>query len=262
MTASTTPRTLAAENVGRRFGGKAGTVALDGVSVEVRVGETLALVGESGSGKSTLGRLLAGLDRPDAGRVLWGDRDVLGMSRRERLAFRRCVQIVFQDPYASLNPRMTVASTLAEVLTVHGLAGRQDVPRRVEMLLARVGLERESAKRYPHEFSGGQRQRIGIARALAVEPSIIIADEPVSALDVSVQAKILALLEELKSDLGLGYLFISHDLAVVRRVADRVAVMHRGRIIEHGPAAAVYGAPAEPHTRELLAAVPALPKAT
>jgi ABC-type glutathione transport system ATPase component len=261
MTA-TTPGTLSAESVSRRFGGRAGTVALDGISVKVRVGETLALVGESGSGKSTLGRILAGLDRPDRGHVLWGDRDISSMSGHERASFRRGVQIVFQDPYASLNPRMTVASMLAEVLTVHGLAEGHEVPRRVGMLLDRVGLDVDSAARYPHEFSGGQRQRIGIARALAVEPTIIIADEPVSALDVSVQAKILALLEELRSDLGLGYLFISHDLAVVRRVADRVAVMHRGRIIEEGLAATVYGAPAEAHTRELLAAVPALPKST
>ena len=269
MSGSPAPVTLTAHDVSRRFaargrrrGAPAGTLAVDGVSIEVVPGETLALVGESGSGKSTLGRMLAGLERPDTGSVRWGGRDLADMSRAERLAFHRSVQIVFQDPYASLNPRLSVGAALAEVLAVHHLVGPAGPRARVAELLERVGLDSGSGSRFPHEFSGGQRQRIGIARALAVEPSIIIADEPVSALDVSVQAKILALLDRLRVDLGLGYLFISHDLAVVRRVADRVAVMRGGRVIEQGPAPVVYEDPAEPYTRMLLEAVPTLPKAT
>ncbi|MDH3732151.1 MAG: ATP-binding cassette domain-containing protein [Gemmatimonadota bacterium] len=253
---------LRAEGVTRRFGGAKGTLAVDAVSIEVRPGETLALVGESGSGKTTLGRLLVGLEAPDAGAVTYGETALARMTRSDLVAFRREVQIVFQDPYASLNPRLTVRSTLAEVLSVHRIAHGFDAEDRIAGLLERVGLDPASADRYPHEFSGGQRQRIGVARALAVEPSIIIADEPVSALDVSVQAKILALLIDLQADLGLGYLFISHDLAVVRRVADRVAVMRAGRLVETGAADAVYDTPSDDYTQALLAAVPTLPTAT
>jgi len=247
---------LAAVDVGRAF---RGVVAVDGVSLEVRPGRTLALVGESGCGKTTLGRLLVGLDRPDTGVVRYGDRPLSGMSRPEMRAFRRAVQIVFQDPYGSLNPRLTAGAALREVLEVHGIARGPSARSAVAELLERVGLDAGAAARYPHEFSGGQRQRLGIARALAVGPRILVADEPVSALDVSVQARILGLLGDLRRDLGLGFLFISHDLAVVRQVADEVAVMRRGRIVEAGPIDRVYGSPADPYTSDLLNAVPTLP---
>jgi ABC-type glutathione transport system ATPase component len=250
---------LAAVEVVKRF---AGVVAVDGVSLDVGPGETVALVGESGSGKSTLGRLLVGLLRPDAGRVQYGERVLAEMSRAELVGFRRDVQIIFQDPYASLNPRLTVGSMLREVLTVHELAEGAGADARVSMLLDRVGLDPAAVRRYPHEFSGGQRQRLCIARALAVEPRIIVADEPVSALDVSVQAKVLGLLKVLQRELDLGYLFISHDLAVVRRLADRVAVMRDGRIVEAGPVATVYSTPVHDYTKALLAAVPRVPLAT
>ena len=253
---------LEARAVSRRFGGRHGVLAVDQVSLRLCPGETLALVGESGSGKTTVGRLLVGLESPDDGSVTYGDRPLPDMTRAERADFRRSVQIVFQDPYASLNPRLTVGSALREVLAVHRIAIGRDADRRVAELLERVGLDPGSAERHPHEFSGGQRQRIGIARALAVDPELIIADEPVSALDVSVQARILTLLVELQEDLGLGYLFISHDLAVVRRVADRVAVMRGGRILESGPSDVVYDTPSQDYTKALLAAVPTLPKAT
>ena len=250
---------LSAVDVTKRFGD---LVAVDRVSLDVRPGETVALVGESGSGKSTLGRLLVGLLRPDAGLVRYGERVLAEMSRGALTEFRRDVQIIFQDPYASLNPRITVGSMLREVFKVHELAEGNAAVMRAAALLDRVGLDPSAARRYPHEFSGGQRQRLGIARALAVEPRIIVADEPVSALDVSVQAKILGLLTDLQSEFGLGYLFISHDLAVVRKLADRVAVMRDGHVVEAGSAAAVYSAPANDYTRALLAAVPTLPRAT
>jgi len=263
------PAPLAAEGVTRRFRGRRArrsaaddVVAVDGVSIELRRGETLALVGESGSGKSTLGRLLVGLERPDAGRVRFEGRALDELDRDGRRRFRRRVQMVFQDPYASLNPRITVGGALREALHVHGLARGREAEERVAALLERVGLEADAARRYPHAFSGGQRQRIGIARALAVEPAILIADEPVSALDVSVQAKILDLLLRLQRDLGLGYLFISHDLAVVRVVADRVAVMREGRVVESGPADDLYRNPREGYTKALFAAVPRLPQPT
>lgn len=261
MTGDRGPPPIEARDVSRRFAGRGrgdgSVLAVDRVSLEVRAGKTLGLVGESGSGKSTLGRLLVGLERPTAGEVWFEGRSLVDLDRKARVRFRRTVQIVFQDPYASLNPRLTVGSAIGEVLAVHGLAraGGEAVSRTAE-LLERVGLDADVARRYPHEFSGGQRQRIGIARALAVEPSVLIADEPVSALDVSVQAKILGLLLELQRDLGLGYLFISHDLAVVRAIAHRVAVMHRGRIVEHGSVAQVYDRPAHNYTRELIAAIP------
>ncbi len=251
---------IEARGVSRRFaarGAAGGSVlAVDQVSLEVRPGETLGLVGESGCGKSTLGRLLVGLDRPTSGEVWFDGHSLTDLDRETRARLRRTVQIVFQDPYASLNPRLTVGGAIGEVLAVHGLARGEAAVQRTARLLDRVGLDPNVARRYPHEFSGGQRQRIGIARALAVEPSVLIADEPVSALDVSVQAKILGLLLELQRDLGLGYLFISHDLAVVRAIADRVAVMHRGRIVERGSVTRVYDRPAHHYTRSLLAAVP------
>ncbi len=237
--------------------------AVADVSIAVDRGETLALVGESGCGKSTTARLLLRLEEPDEGRVLFDGRDLGAMSDDDLRAFRRRVQPIFQDPFGSLNPRMTVGEALREALAVHGLAAGEEGRRRAGELLSTVGLEPSDAARHPHEFSGGQRQRIGIARALAVEPEILIADEPVSALDVSVQAQILNLLAELRGRLGLAMLFIAHDLAVVRQVADRVAVMYLGRIVETGPTEALFEDPVHPYTRALLAAVPrARPGAT
>ncbi len=230
--------------------------AVDGVSLEVRAGETLGLVGESGSGKSTLARLLLLLEPPTRGSVRFRGEEVVGRDGSARRRFRREVQIIFQDPFASLNPRLTVGNAIREVLRVHGLARGARAERRVAELLELVGLEPSAARRYPHEFSGGQRQRIGVARALSVEPRIIVADEPVSALDVSVQAQVLNLLLDLQDRLGLAYLFISHDLAVVRQVSDRIAVMRAGRIVEEGLAPEVFARPSEAYTRELLAAVP------
>ena len=205
---------------------------------------------------------MIGLERPDGGEVRYAGAPIHRLDGPGRRTYRREVQIIFQDPYASLNPRLTVGSAIREVLAVHGLAKGSTAGARVSALLERVGLDEDAARRYPHEFSGGQRQRIGIARALAVEPRILVADEPVSALDVSVQARILGLMGDLRRDMGLGILFISHDLAVVRRVADRVTVMRAGRVVEEGPSKRVYTDPADPYTKALLAAVPALPRAT
>ena len=235
--------------------GRAVTAVAD-VSLSLRAGETLALVGESGCGKSTTARLLLRLEEADAGRVLFRGRPLDGMSTRELRDYRRRVQPVFQDPFGSLNPRLTVGDTLREALSVHDIARGEEGRRRAGELLATVGLEPADAARHPHEFSGGQRQRIGIARALAVEPEVLIADEPVSALDVSVQAQILNLLAELRQRLGLSMLFIAHDLAVVRQVADRVAVMYLGRVVETGPTEELFSDPLHPYTRALLAAVP------
>ena len=230
--------------------------AVDGVSLTVARGETLGVVGESGSGKTTLGRCILRLIEPDEGSLLFDGVDLRALSGRRLRAMRREMQIIFQDPYGSLNPRMKVGAIVAEPLVIHQLARRVDRPRRVAELLEMVGLDAGSARRYPHEFSGGQRQRIGIARALAVSPRLIIADEPVSSLDVSVQAQILNLLAELQEKLGLAYLFIAHDLAVVRHISDRVAVMYRGRIVESGRSADIYAHPLHPYTRALLASVP------
>lgn len=238
------------------WGAERQAAAVEDVSLRIMSGETLALVGESGCGKSTTARLLLGLEPPTSGIVRYLGRDLGSMSRTELLGFRRRVQLVFQDPFGSLNPRMTIGGMLGEVLSVHALAAGAERGRRITELLGLVGLGPETAERYPHEFSGGQRQRIGIARALAVEPDIIVADEPVSALDVSIQAQVLNLLADLQERLGLSYLFIAHDLAVVRQVADRVAVMYAGRIVEVSEAAALYHAPLHPYTRSLLAAVP------
>jgi oligopeptide/dipeptide ABC transporter ATP-binding protein len=230
--------------------------AVNDVSLTLRAGETLAVVGESGCGKSTLGRTILGLIPATAGRVRLSGEEVLGLPPAEMRRMRRRMQIIFQDPFGSLNPRMTVAETLAEPLLLHGIAARDDVGDRVADLLRTCGLAPYHAPRLPHEFSGGQRQRVGIARALATRPELIVCDEPVSALDVSVQAQILNLLAGLQRRMGLSYLFISHDLAVVRHVAARVAVIYLGRIVEEAPAAALFAAPRHPYTRALLAAAP------
>lgn len=239
------------------FGRERGAVrAVDGVTFWLGRGETLGLVGESGSGKTTTGRALLRLIEPSGGQAVFDGRDVFAMDRRELQQLRRRAQIVFQDPFASLNPRMTVGDMIREVLAVHRLARGRAAETRVRELLQLVGLSPAHSDRYPHEFSGGQRQRIGIARALSVEPDFIVCDEPVSALDVSVQAQVLNLLEELQQKLGLAYLFIAHDLSVVEHVSDRIAVMYLGRIVEMGAAQAVIGEPRHPYTRALLSAVP------
>ena len=230
--------------------------AVDDVSFELAVGQTLGLVGESGSGKSTTGRLVARLIEPDAGTVVLGGRDVTAADRNGLRELRRDVQMVFQDPYSSLDPSWIVADIIAEPLRYYAQLGRRERHERAAALLDQVGLDRRAAMRYPYEFSGGQRQRIAIARALALEPRLIICDEAVSALDVSTQASIITLLEDLQRELGLSYLFISHDLAVVRHVSHRVAVMRRGAIVETGGADEVWSSPREDYTQALLDAVP------
>ncbi len=230
--------------------------AVEDVSFAIAAGETLALVGESGSGKSTVGRAVLRLEEPTAGRVRFEGTDLATLTPRALREARRRMQIVFQDPFASLNPRRTIGASVAEGLEIHGIVPREEIGDRVSHLLEEVGLDASFASRYPHEFSGGQRQRIGIARALAVAPTFIVCDEPVSALDVSVQAQVLNLLLDLRTQRGLAYLFIAHDLALVHQIADRVAVMYLGTIVEIGPARAVIGAPSHPYTRALVSAVP------
>ncbi|MGG5823611.1 ABC transporter ATP-binding protein [Falsiroseomonas sp. HW251] len=233
------------------------TRAVDGVSFQVMPGETLGLVGESGSGKSTTGRLVMGLEEPDAGRVVFAGTDLTALSPAARKPFRRRMQIVFQDPYAALNPRMRVGDFVEEPLVVHGLGGGA-AQRREEVagLFRTVGLDPAFMRRFPHEFSGGQRQRIGIARAIALQPEFLVADEPITALDVSIQAQIVNLFQDLQERMGLALLFIAHDLSMVRYLCNRVAVMLKGRIVEAGPTEAVFNDARHPYTRALLSAVP------
>ena len=230
--------------------------AVDGVSLTVQEGETLGLVGESGSGKSTLGRTILQLIPPTSGSVRFEGQEIVGRRGRAMQSVRREMQMIFQDPYASLNPRQRVGQIVGTPLEIHGLASGDSLKRQVNELLETVGLGPEHYNRFPHEFSGGQRQRIGIARALALRPKLIIADEPVSALDVSIQAQIINLLEDLQNEFKLTYLFVAHDLGVIRHVSDRIAVMYLGKIVEVGPADEVYSNPIHPYTLSLLSALP------
>ncbi|HEY5862337.1 MAG TPA: ABC transporter ATP-binding protein [Casimicrobiaceae bacterium] len=248
---------VAVRNLTKHFGhGGAPVRAVDGVSFDIRKGEALGLVGESGSGKSTIGRSLLKLIEPTAGAIEFEGVDLAQLSAREMQPYRKRLQIIFQDPYASLNPRRRVGDTLAEAMATHALHPGRARPARVAELLALVGLAPEHARRFPHEFSGGQRQRIGIARALAVEPEFIVADEPVSALDVSIQAQVINLLIDLRERFGLTMLFISHDLDVVEYLCDRIVVLYLGKVMEVATAKALYSAPAHPYTRALLEASP------
>ncbi|MBQ4902005.1 ABC transporter ATP-binding protein [Paenibacillus sp. Marseille-P2973] len=230
--------------------------AVDGVDLTIYPGETLGLVGESGSGKSTIAKLIVGLETPTEGRILFDGQDISRLSRREMIGLRSELQIVFQDPYSSLNPRKRVGDLLAEPLKVHRIMPAKDISREVDRLLELVGLPKNSRGRYPHEFSGGQRQRIGIARALSLKPRLVVCDEPVSALDVSIQAQILNLLKELQRELGLTYLFIAHGLGAVKYVSDRIAVMYSGKIVETGKVDEIFREPKHEYTRTLLDASP------
>ncbi len=248
---------LSVDRLATHYTGSTGTVrAVDGVSLEIAEGETVALVGESGCGKSTLGKSLVRLVDPSSGTIAFKGRDVTAMDGRELQSVRRSIQMIFQDPFASLNPRQTIRTILTAPLTVHGIGERKQREAIAAQMVTHVGLPEDSLDRYPHEFSGGQRQRIGIARALILQPELVICDEPVSALDLSIQAQILNLLVEMKSELSLSYLFISHDLSVVRYFADRVLVMYLGRIVESAPTSALWTGARHPYTQALLAAVP------
>ena len=254
-----TAQLLIAENLVKHYKARDGqgvARAVDGVSLTLKKGETLGIVGESGCGKSTLARLILRLIEPTAGRVSLDGEDILSLGAGALRRRRRDMQIVFQDPFASLDPRMTIAQIIAEPLDIHGLGTVADRRHKVEDLLLMVGLDRSTLTRYPHEFSGGQRQRIGIARAIALEPKLLVLDEPVSALDVSIQSQILNLLVDLKARFNLSYIFISHDLSVVEHVSDRVAVMYLGRIVEEGTATQVLRQPRHPYTEALVSAVP------
>ncbi|MCG8360876.1 MAG: ATP-binding cassette domain-containing protein [Kiloniellales bacterium] len=230
--------------------------AVEGVSFSLRAGETLSLVGESGCGKSTTGRSILRLIEPEAGNIRFEGRDVMEADKAELRVIRKRLQMIFQDPYGSLNPRQTVGAAIREPMIVHGLCGREEADERVETLLRQVGLEPDHALRFPHEFSGGQRQRLCIARSLGLEPRLIVADESVSALDVSVKAQVINLMLDLQAELGLAYLFISHDIAIVERVSHRIAVMLLGEVVEIGPRAAVLDDPRHPYTQKLIRAVP------
>ncbi len=257
MNSPTQTPLLSLENISKEFGGKGTRAvrAVDRVSLTLKPGETLGLVGETGSGKSTLGRLALRLIQPTSGRILFEGSDIASLSESRMRGVRSRMQMVFQDPYGSLDPRMNIESLIAEPLVVHGVP-RADRRARVFDAMRRVGLDPSVAHRYPHEFSGGQRQRIGIARAIVLDPALIVLDEPVSALDVSIQAQILNLLSEIQARSGVAYLFIAHDLAVVRHISDRVAVMYLGRIVEMGDRDAIYARPRHPYTVSLLSAVP------
>ena len=232
--------------------------AVDGVSLEVRRGETLGVVGESGCGKSTLGRLLVRLHEPTSGTVRFDGKDITKLSRSSLRPFRREMQMIFQDPYASLNPRKRVIQIVGDPFRIHRTGGEKEIRKRVQELLEVVGLSADHVNRFPHEFSGGQRQRIGVARALALAPQLIVADEPVSALDVSIQAQVVNLLDDLQDEFGLTYVFIAHDLGVVRHVSDRIAVMYLGVIVEVAPADDLYARPVHPYSEALLSAIPVL----
>ena len=247
---------LEVRDLRKHFAVPGGTVrSVDGVSFSIRSGETLGLVGESGCGKTTTGRTVVRLYEPTGGSVRFFGQELSGLSQREMLPWRKRMQMIFQDPYASLNPRMTVGDIVMEPMVIHGFP-RDERADRVRRLLRMVGLNSEHANRYPHEFSGGQRQRIGIARALAVEPEFIVCDEPISALDVSIQAQIVNTLEDLQDELGLTYLFIAHDLSMVKHISDRIAVMYLGVIVELAESNALYANPRHPYTRSLLSAIP------